>query len=85
MEGFIEKVFLKYGHTKPTHSKLTLHKNREIKYVATQKLIPVEDTRPALDAVGIKTIQEIIGALIYYAQDGNNKLSVALSDTGYQK
>ena len=82
MEGYIEKVLLKYGLTKPTHTQLTPHRHREIKYGATHKLIPAEDNIPALDAAGVKRIQAIIGALLYYAQAVDNKILVVLSVIG---
>ena len=70
----------------PNHlNKLTSHKQQEIKYGATQKLSSAEDTRPALDASGIKVIQSIIGALLYYARAVDNKLVVALSAIVYQQ
>ena len=77
--------FLKYGHTKPIHPQLNPYKHREIKYAATQKVIPVEDTSPALYAAGVKIIQTIVGSLLYYARAFNNKLLVALCDTGSQQ
>ena len=66
MKGYIDKVFLKYGHTKPTQPQLTPHKHREIKYGGKQKISPADDTSPDLDVVGVKIIQEIVGALLYY-------------------
>ena len=40
MKGYIEKVFLKYVHAKPTQPQTAPHKYREIKYGAKQQLIP---------------------------------------------
>ena len=85
MEVYIDKVFLKYGHIKSTHPQLTPHKNREIKYGAKQQLRPAEDTSPALYTKGIRRIQEIIGSLLYYSWDVDNKLLVALSHIGSQQ
>ena len=85
MEMYIDKVFLKYGHTKPTHPQLNPHKHREIKYGSTQQLIPIEETSPDLNAAGIKTIQAIIGELLYYKRAVNNKILVALSSIGAQQ
>ena len=45
---------------------------------------PEEDTSPVLDPGGIKRIQAIIGALLYYARAVDNKLLVALSTLGTQ-
>ena len=82
MEGYINKVFLKYVHIKPTHPQLTQYKNQEIKYGVKHQLSPAEDTRPALDSAGVKIIQTIIGALLYYARSVKNKILVALSAIG---
>ena len=76
---------MKYGYNKPTHPQLTPHNHRDIKYGATHQLRPAEDTISAINAVGIKIIQAIIGALLYYAQAADNKLLVLLSVIGSQK
>ena len=49
------------------HPQLNQHKHQEINYGIKYQLSPVEDTSPALDAAGVKTIQAIICALLYYA------------------
>ena len=76
MEVYIDKVLLKYGHSKPMQPQIIPHKYREIKYGATQKISTAEDTRPGLDVAGLKIIQAIIGAILYYAQASENKLLV---------
>ena len=58
MEEYIEKTFLKYSHTKPTHPQLTPHKHWEIKYGSKQQLIPTEDTSTDLDATDVKKIKQ---------------------------
>ena len=58
MEGYIQKVLLKYGHTKPTHAQITPHKHQEIKYGSTQKPSPAEDTIPDIDAKGVKKFRK---------------------------
>ena len=80
IKGHIEKVLLKYGHIKPTHPQLTPHKHREIK-----QLIPVDDTSPDTNAMGVKRIQAIIGELLYYARNVDNNVLVALSAIGDQQ
>ena len=67
MEGYIDKVLLKYGFTKPMHLQLNPHTHQEIKYGATEQLNPKEDISPDLDAARLKRIPEIIGALLYYS------------------
>ena len=45
----------------------------------------MDHTSPDLDSAGVKRIQEIIEALLYYARAVDNKLFVALSTIGYQQ
>ena len=79
MKGYIDNVLLKYGHTKQNYPQLTPHKHHGIKYGAKQELSPADYTSPTIDSAGIKNIQAIIGALLYYARAVNNKLLVYLS------
>ena len=67
------------------HPQLTPYSHCEIKYGDKQQLSSAEDTRSALDTAMVKTIQEIIGALLYYARTFNNKLLVAISAIGAQQ
>ena len=64
---------------------MTPHKHCEIRYGAKQQLILADDTSPVLDATGVNSIQEIIGALLYYALDVDNNILVALSTIGAQQ
>ena len=85
MKGYIEKKLLKYGRAKPTHPQLTPHKHRYIKYGDKQQLSPKEDTSPAIDSVGYKSTQSIIGNIFYYARAVETKFLVALSAIGDQQ
>ena len=42
----------------------------------------IEDTSPPLDETGIKRIQEIVGAVIFYGRAFDNKLLVTLNSIG---
>ena len=84
MEGYIDKFFLKYGHTKLMHPQIDPHKHREIKYGAMQKLRPAKDTGPDLESAGVKIIQAIIGALLYYERAIESKLLVEIIAIGDQ-
>ena len=66
MNGYIQKVLLKYGHPRPSKAKLSPHKHREVIYFATEKLTHEDDTSPPLDNQGKKRIQGIVGVLLYY-------------------
>ena len=45
----------------------------------------VEDTSAPLNAAGIKRVQGIVGALLYYVRSIDNKLLVALNAIGTQQ
>ena len=77
--------FVKYRYTQPKHYQLTPNKHIEIKYKSKQQLRPEYDTSPGIDAAGVKKIQDIIGALLYYAHTVNNKLLVRLRTIGVQQ
>ena len=79
MDGYIEKVLLKYGHPIPNKPQLSPHKHREVRNGAKEQLNPEDDTTPHLDSQGTKRVQGIVGALLYYALSVNNKLLVGLS------
>ena len=85
MDGYIDKLLIKYNRTRPRKPQLSPHCHREIVYWATKQLTPVEDTSPALDAAGIKCVQSIVGALLYYARAVDKKMLVALSTIGGQQ
>ena len=85
MDGYIDKLLIKYNHTIPTKPQLSPHRHWEIVYGAKEKLTQEEDTSPALDAAGIKRVQAIVGALMYYTRAEDTKLLVALSTIGGQQ
>ena len=85
MDGYIQKVLLKYGHPRPRKSQLSPHKHREVVYGANEQLTHEDDKSPPLDNQGTKRIQGIVGALLYYARAVDNKLLVGLSSIGSQK
>ena len=64
MDGYTDKILIKYNHTMPTKPQLSLHRHREIVYGAKEQLTPAEDKIPALDDAGIKHVQAIVGALL---------------------
>ena len=85
MNGYIEKLLMKYGHSRPSKSQISLHKHHEVKYGAREQLTHEEDNIPALDKYGTKNIQGIVGYLLYYARSVDNKLPVGLSSNGVQQ
>ena len=85
MNGYIEKLLMKYGHSRPSKAHLSLHKHCEVTYGPKEQLIPEEDKSPPLNKEGTKRIQGIVGALLYYARAVDNKVLVVLSSIGSQK
>ena len=45
-------------------------------------MIHKEDTVPPLDEAGIKRIQAIVGAVLFYGRSVDNKLLVAINSIG---
>ena len=74
MNGYIEKVLLKYGHPHPSKAHLSPHKNHEVIYGAKEKLTHEVDKSPPLDNQGTKRIQGIFVAFLYYGRAVYNKL-----------
>ena len=85
MNGYIEKVLMKYGHSRPSKSHLSLHKHREVTYGSKEQLTPEEDKSPPLDKEGTKFIQGIVRTILYYSRVVDNKLLVSLSSIGAQQ
>ena len=84
-EGYIANLLLKYGQKVPTKPQLSPHCHREINYGSKEKLAEEEDIRPKLKNEGIKRVQDIVSALLYYAWSVHNRLLVGLSSIGFQQ
>ena len=66
IKGYIETILTLFCHKIPTTPQLSPHKHREIHYGAKVQVSPDEITRPNLDATGIKRVQTIVGAVLFY-------------------
>ena len=84
MNGSIEKVLLKYEHHRPSKAQLSPHKHREVIYGIKEQLTPEDDRSPPLDNQGTKRIPGIVGELLDYGREVDNKLLVGLSSIGSQ-
>jgi len=68
MPGYVEKQLARFGHKKPSRAQHSPYKANPKKYgKAAQDPLP-EDTSDDLDDDGVKRIQQIIGAVLYYAR-----------------
>jgi len=85
MHSYINKVLAKYGHKPPSKPQLSHHAHALISYGAKtlQSLDP--DSSPPLNEDGIKRVQGIVGALLWYGRAVDNKLLVVLSAIGSQQ
>jgi len=85
MKGYIAELLLKYNHKSPTKPQHAPHAHCEIIYGAKEQFVPNTDNSAPLDEAGIKRIQGIIGSLLYYAHDVDNKLLATLSTIASQQ
>jgi hypothetical protein len=79
MPGYINNLLIKFKHPCPQHPQCSPHKCLPIAYGAKTQLIPESDSSELLDDSRKHRIQEIVGALLYYACAVDNILLVALS------
>ena len=85
MDGYISNLLPKYGHKAPTKPQLSPQRHRKINYGSKEQLVAEEDTSPKLNNVGIKCVQGILGALLYYARAFHNRLLVGMREIGAQQ
>ena len=67
-----------------TKTQLSPHKYREIYYGAKVQISPEELTIPSINAKGIKFVQSIVVAVLFYGRAVDNKLVVSLNAIGTQ-
>ena len=79
MNKYISNLLFRKGHKAPVKKQLSPYQRREIVYGAKQQLSPDNDTSPRLNEAGIKHVQRIVRALLYYMRAVDNKLLVDLS------
>jgi hypothetical protein len=85
MPSYICNVCTRYKHLMPTKCQLSPHKHYEIIFVQPTQLTHVDPYSPPLSTDGVKRIQGIIGALLYYARAVDNKLLATLSTLSSQQ
>ena len=85
MDGYIANLLLKYRHKALTKPQLSLNRHRKINYGSKEQLVAEEDTSPKLNNVGIKRVQGIVCALLYYSHAFHNRLLVGLIKIGAQQ
>eukprot|EP00804_Cyclotella_cryptica_P014738 CCRYP_021242-RA/>CCRYP_021242-RA protein AED:0.23 eAED:0.23 QI:0/0/0/1/1/1/2/0/599 len=79
MPRYINKVLQQFQHPIPSPPQHGPYKPYPKKYgAAAQDPIPTDDSA-SLDAAGLKRIQQIVGALLYYVRAVNNTILLSLS------
>eukprot|EP00804_Cyclotella_cryptica_P022655 CCRYP_012469-RC/>CCRYP_012469-RC protein AED:0.37 eAED:0.30 QI:0/0/0/1/0/0/2/0/432 len=79
MPRYINKVLQRFQHPLPSSPQNGPYKPYPKKYgAAAQDPIPTDDSAP-LDSDGQKRIQQIVGALLYYARAVDNTILLSLS------
>ena len=84
MKNYICNLLLKVGHTPPAKPQLLPHKHHKITYGAKEQHTHVARPSLKLDPKGVKRVQEIVGALLFYGRAVDNKLLVAINAIGIQ-
>jgi hypothetical protein len=85
MPGYFFNVCTRYTHPMPTKCQLSSHKHGKIIFGQTTLLTHIDPYSPPLSTEGVKRIQGIIGALLYYACAVDNKLLATLSTLSSQQ
>ena len=68
MKKYIHNLLVKFDHPQHLKPQLSPHKHRTIQYGATVQTALEEDTSAPRSDSGVKRVQGIVGALLYYAR-----------------
>ena len=85
IKNYIQDLLLRVGHPMPSKKQLSPHKYRAIVYGAKQQYAHVESSSPSLDEKGVRRVQEIVGATLFYGRAVDNKLLVAINTISSQQ
>ena len=80
MPGYIEKVLQRYQHKIPQKPVYTPHTYTAPKYGQRLQMAPDPDTTNTLDLKQTRTIQGIVGSLLYYSQSLDPTMLTALNE-----
>ena len=67
VDNYIKTVLTKYKYPHPKKPQTSPHQHTPIKYGTKQQFTKEADTSLALDDSGVKRVQGIVGALLYFA------------------
>jgi hypothetical protein len=85
MRDYVANLRVKFDHPFPSKPQHSPYKHAPIIYGAKVQYATGPDDSTPLDKDGVKRVQAIVGALLYYARAVDNKLLVALSELGQQQ
>ena len=80
MDNYISNLCIKWNHPDPKKRHIFTYKHTPIVYAVKFQFATEPPFILPLDAQGIFHVQSIFGALLYYAQDVNNKLLVGINE-----
>ena len=80
MDNYITNLRAKFGHPNPKKHQHSPHRHTPIIYRAKVQYATENPSRPPLDSALKLRIQQLIGAIRYYARSVDNKLLVTLSE-----
>jgi hypothetical protein len=79
MPGYIEQTLQRFQHPIPKRPQHSPHAWIAPDYGAATQWAIDADTSPLLESTDLKTLQQILGTLLYYAQAVDNTMLVAIS------
>ena len=79
MPGYVEKMLVRFKHPKPKTPQHSPYKAPPKKYGAAAQDPLEDDTTNKLDDAGIKRVQQVVGAALYYGRAVDNIILPGLS------
>ena len=79
MEGYVKKQLDRYGHPKPKRAQYAPHKWALRTYSSAPQLVQIDSSTP-LTKDGIKWVQSVAGAFLYYGRAVDPTILPALTD-----
>ena len=68
MPGYIKKALIRFGHVPPAKPQHQPHEHTKPTYGATVQYAKAKDTTKPLSKEETKSIQQVIGTLLYYGR-----------------
>ena len=85
LPGYIERVLQRFQHPAPTRPQHAPHAWQKPVYGSSVQFAPTPDTSPALDTTDTKRVQEVLGALLFYARAVDSTMLCAIGTLATQQ